>query len=89
VNPYTLMTLDLNAEGISPSEILMVEATKTPHNSYKRDNSDLRPEDIPSFTVILKNQTAIICQVNVIDKGSALGPWKNKHRNDTRYQLPS
>ena len=49
------MTLDLNAEGINPSDILMVEATKSPFNSYKRDNSDLRPEDIPSFTIILKN----------------------------------
>ena len=55
VNPYSLMTLDLNAEGINPSDILMVEATKSPFNSYKRDNSDLRPEDIPSFTIILKN----------------------------------
>ena len=88
-NPYTLMTIDLNGEGISPYDVLMVEATKQTHNSYRRDNSDLRPEDIPGFTIILKNQTAIIFQVNVIDKSSALGPWKNRHRNDVRYLLPS
>lgn len=84
------MTLNLATEGISnPYDILMLECSKQTHNSYKRDNSDLRPEDVPTFTIILKNQTAFIVQVNVIDKGSSLGPWKNRHRNDTRYILPS
>ena len=50
------MTLNLATEGISnPYDILMLECSKQTHNSYKRDNSDLRPEDVPTFTIILKN----------------------------------
>ena len=57
VNPYVLMTLNLTEEGLcnDPSEIVGLDTSKTPHNSYKRDNSDLRPEDLPFITFILKN----------------------------------
>ena len=56
-NPYILMTLNLAEEGIcdDPSEILKMETSKTPSNNYKRDNSDLRPDELPFITFIIKN----------------------------------
>lgn len=88
-NPPVLMTIDLLAEGILSSDVILLEATKSPHNSYRRDNADLRPEDIPGISLFLRNGTAVSFQVNVIDKASGLGAWKTKHPNDVRYILPS
>ena len=87
-NPYVLLSLNLTEEGVcdDPSEILKMETSKTPSNNYKRDNSDLRPDELPFITFILKDGRQVTIQLNVIDKASALSSYKAKHRNDTRYQ---
>lgn len=87
-NPYLLLTLNLTEEEVcnDPSEILKMETSKAPSNNYKRDNSDLRPDELPFITFILKNGKQITFQLNVIDKASGLSSYKAKHRNDTRYQ---
>ena len=58
-NPYVLMTLNLTEEGVcnDPSEILKLETSKNPSNNYKRDNSELRPDELPFITFLLKNGT--------------------------------
>jgi len=88
-NPTVLMTIDLRAEGLAAKDVILLEATKSPHNSYRRDNADLRPEDVPGFTLVLRNGTAVSFQVNVIDRATALGAWRSKHGKDVRYILPS
>ena len=62
-NPYTLMTLNLTEEGVcnDPSEILKMETSKTPANNYKRDNSDLRPDELPFITFVMKKQLCENC----------------------------
>lgn len=62
-----------------------METSKTPSNNYKRDNSDLRPDELPFITFVMKNGKQITIQLNMIDKASALSSFKAKHRNDTRY----
>jgi len=58
-NPYLLLSLNLTEEGIcnDPSEILKMETSKSPSNNYKRDNSDLRADELPWITFLLKNGT--------------------------------
>jgi hypothetical protein len=62
-----------------------METSRVPSNNYKRDNSDLRPDELPFITFILKNGIQFTFQLNVIDKASGLSSYKAKHRNDTRY----
>jgi len=58
-NPYLLLSLNLTEEGVcnDPSEILKMETSKSPSNNYKRDNSDLRADELPWITFLLKNGT--------------------------------
>jgi hypothetical protein len=86
-NSYLLLALNLTEEGVcdDPSEILKMETSRAPSNNYKRDNSDLRPDELPYISFILKNGIQFTFQLNVIDKASALSSFKAKHRNDTRY----
>lgn len=56
-NPYVLLTLNLTEEGVcnDPSEIIKMETSKSPSNNYKRDNSDLRADELPYITFLMKN----------------------------------
>ena len=81
------MNLNLTAEGIF--DVIGLETAKTPANSYKKDNQDLRPDDRPWFTLATKNGLFYHYMLQVIDKSSGLGHWRRNHPNDTRYLEPA
>ena len=79
------MNLNLTAEGIcnSPHDIIGVTTAITPANSYRKDNQDLKPDDRPFFTLMVKDGRFFNYNIQVIDKASGLGHWKRNHPNDT------
>jgi hypothetical protein len=81
------MNLNLTEEGVCKdvSEIIGISTAKTPANSYKRDNQDLKPDDKPYVTIMLKDGRYYHFMLSVIDKSSSLGHYKRNHMNDTRY----
>jgi hypothetical protein len=81
------MNMNLTEEGVcnDPSEIVGISTAKTPAPSYKRDNQDLKPDDKPFVTILLKDGRYFHFMLSVVDKASSLGHWKRNHLNDTRY----
>ena len=85
------MRVDLKEEGIceSPHEIIHMITSRTPFNSYKKDNSDLKPEDRPYISLVMKDGRYVTLQLWVVDKLGGLLSYRRQHANDTRYILPS
>lgn len=69
-NTRELMVLNLTLEGFcnDASEILTLFTQKTPANSYKRNNEDLRPDDRPYVTLFMKDGRYIHLVLAVIDR---------------------
>ena len=81
------MELDLKEEGLcdQAEDVVGMFTAKTPFNSYKKDNSDLKPDDRPWVALVTKQGLYFHYQLSVIDKSSALGAYRSRHVNDTRY----
>jgi len=90
-NTRELMVLNLTEEGVcsDPSTILRLQTAKTPANSYKRNNEDLRPDDKPYLTIFLKDGRFYHFILAVIDRTQSLISYKNRFPNQTRYIDPS
>ena len=56
-----------------------------PANSYKKENSDLKPDDRPWISILTKKGNYIQYQLSVIDRITSLYQFRAKHMNDTRY----
>lgn len=86
-NTRELMVLNLTLEGVcsDPSEILRLHSAKTPANSYKRNNEDLRPDDKPYVTLFLRDGRYFHFILAVIDRSQSLISYKSRHANQTRY----
>jgi len=82
-----LASINLTSEGIcnSPSDIILMSTAQTPANSYKKDNSDLLPDDKPFIYFVTKNGKYSHILLSVIDRAQGLSAWRNKNKNDTRY----
>ena len=87
-NPHTLMTLNLTEEAIciDPREIVSLNTAKTPAQSYKRDNHDLRPDDLPTFNLLLDDGRYYFYTLHVIDRKASLSHYRRTYKADTRYQ---
>jgi len=87
-NPMTLMTFNLTEEGIciDPREIISLNTAKTPAQTYKRDNHDLRPDDLPFFNLLMDDGRYYFYQLHVIDRKASLSHYRRTYKNDTRYQ---
>jgi hypothetical protein len=72
----------------SPSDIAALITSKTPSQSYKRDNSDIKQDDASFFTIILKDGRLFNYYLTVIDRNTGLSHWNRKHQNQTRYIEP-
>ena len=90
-NRPVFLRLNLTEEGIStsPHEILSLIVAQTPANSYKKDNQDLKPDDRPFFSLVLRDGRHYYFMLNVIDKTSALSHFRRNHPDDTRYIFPN
>lgn len=86
-NTRELMALNLTSEGVcsDPSEIVRLNSAKTPANSYKRNNEDLRPDDKPYVTVFLRDGRYFHFVLAVIDRSQSLISYKSRFSNQTRY----
>mmetsp|Transcript_5072 Transcript_5072/g.7670 ORF Transcript_5072/g.7670 Transcript_5072/m.7670 type:complete len:185 (+) Transcript_5072:668-1222(+) len=85
------MRLNLTEEGVSgsPEEIIALNTAKTPANSYKKDNQDLKSDDKPYFHLTLRDGRTYSFMLSVIDKYTGLSAYRRTHQNDTRYIHPN
>jgi hypothetical protein len=79
-NTRELMVLNLTLEGVcnDPSEILRLYSARTPANSYKRNNEDLRPDDRPYVTLFLRDGRYFHFVLAVIDRAQSLISYKSR-----------
>jgi len=84
------MQLNLTEEGVcsNASDVILIESSKQTFPNYKKDNQDLKPDDRPWIAILTKKGVARHYQLSVIDKHSALGSYKQRHKNNTRYITP-
>lgn len=86
-NGKVLFRYNLTHEGIcdSSDEILGIYTAKTPANSYKKDNQDIKPDDRPWIGIALKNGKFYNMMLWVVDRNVGLSAYRRRHLNDTRY----
>ena len=86
-NGKVLFRYNLTFEGIcnSSSEILGIYTAKTPANSYKKDNQDLKPDDRPWIGISLKNGKFYNMMLWVVDRNVGLSAYRRRHLNESRY----
>lgn len=86
-NGKVLFRYNLTYEGVcnSPNEILGIYTAKTPANSYKKDNSDIKPDDRPWIGIALKDGRFYNMMLWVVDRSVGLSAYRRRHMNETRY----
>lgn len=87
INTQEMLSLNLTQESVcsDAKDIVMLELSQTAFNSYKKDNSDLKPDDRPWISLLTKKGNYVHYQLNVIDRATAIYQFRGKHQNDTRY----
>jgi hypothetical protein len=86
-NGNVLFRYNLTYEGVcnSSDEILGIYTAKTPANSYKKDNQDIKPDDRPWIGIALKSGKFYNMMLWVVDRNVGLSAYRRRHLNDTRY----
>lgn len=56
INTQEMFSLNLTEEGLctDAKDIIMMELSQQPFNSYKKDNADLKPDDRPWISLLTK-----------------------------------
>ena len=86
-NGKVLFRYNLTYEGVcnSSDKILGIYTAKTPANSYKKDNQDIKPDDRPWIGIALKSGKFYNMMLWVVDRNVGLSAYRRRHLNDTRY----